>query len=346
MSFVFLSQDLYYFLTLLLGILCHRKRKRVYTKVNKGGIEMTNVITTENLTKRYKQQAALNQVNMQIHQGDVYGLIGRNGAGKTTLMKMICRQIRPTAGKIRIQGQDVTTKDDSQLRIGTLIEAPGFYPDLTAKQNLDLKCQLYGIRRPGYIEELLQLVNLSEAKNLKKKTKKFSLGMKQRLGLALALVGDPDILLLDEPTNGMDPQGIIEFRQTILKLNRERNITVMISSHILGELSKFINRIGIINEGNLVKEADMKEINDLNRDYIRINSQNLAELVSHLEESLQISQMKQVDAQEIRIYEHLDNPALITHELIKAGILFDQLVVEKSSLEDYYINLTGGSANA
>ncbi|MGF3073582.1 ABC transporter ATP-binding protein [Facklamia sp. P13069] len=306
---------------------------------------MESILKSENLCKAYNNQFALNNVSMNVQSGDIYGLIGRNGAGKTTLMKIINRQILPTSGKVWIQDQEMAKNDHFQVRIGTLIEAPGLYMGLTAGQNLELKCKLYGIRRDNYIEELLNLVGLPISQVKKKKVKKFSLGMKQRLGLALALVGDPDLLLLDEPTNGMDPQGISEFRETILKLNSERHITVVISSHILGELAKLTTRIGIINEGTLLKEADMEELNQINQDFIRIKGGDQAQIMAHLQEKLDLQQIKQVSDSELRVYEHLDNPSVISHELIRSGILFEQLVVERASLEDYFIRLTGGHNN-
>lgn len=305
---------------------------------------MTNIIESQGLTKHYKKHIALDGVNINVQEGDVYGLIGRNGAGKTTLMKIINRQIRSSEGKLWIQGQDISVRDNHSLRIGSLIEAPGFYPDMSAQANLQLKCDLFGIRRPGYVDELLDLVDLRDVKN--KKIKNFSLGMKQRLGLALALVGDPDILILDEPTNGMDPQGIRDFRQTILKLNHERNITVIISSHILGELAKFINRVGIIHEGRLMREASMESLYASNQDFIRVMGADQERMVSYLEETINLRDYKSISPTELRIFEHLDDPGLVSHALIRGGILFDQLVLENSSLEDYYMNLTGGHDHA
>ena len=301
---------------------------------------MKAIIEAYNLSKKYKDHLALDQVNMTVHQGDVYGLIGRNGAGKTTLMKIINRQILASQGNLSIQGAPISQKDTSQLRIGTLIEAPGFYPNLSAYDNLKLKCKLFGIQRKNYEEELLDLVNLLDAKD--RKVGNYSLGMKQRLGLALALVGDPDILLLDEPTNGMDPQGIVEFRETILRLNQDRNITVMISSHILGELYKFVNRIGIIHEGKLIKEVSKQALDIENQDHIRIMSQNIPKIISFMEEELGITDFKIVSDQEIFVYESLENPEKICHGLIKANILFDSFYLEQASLEEYFMNLTGG----
>lgn len=305
---------------------------------------MQNVIETINLTKQYGKVKALDQVSVNVAQGDIYGLIGRNGAGKTTLMKIINRQIIPSEGKLSVLGEEISKRDNLNLRIGTLIEAPGLYPDLTAYQNLALKCQLVGYQFNGYIDSLLELVNLAHTG--KKKVKNFSLGMKQRLGLAIALVGNPDVLLLDEPTNGMDPQGIAEFRETILKLNQERKITIVISSHILGELSKFINKLGIIHEGKLLREECLNDFESENRDRIILKAQDLNPIVAYLEEHLQLKAFKVVSPHELYIFEHLTQPELISHGLIQAGILFDLFYLERFSLEDMFLNLTGGVHHA
>ncbi|MCR8969413.1 ATP-binding cassette domain-containing protein [Facklamia sp. 7083-14-GEN3] len=306
---------------------------------------MTTILKSENLSKKYKNELALFNVSINVQSGDIYGLIGRNGAGKTTLMKIINRQIHASSGKIWIHGQDISKKDNYDIRIGTLIEAPGLYNDLTAHQNLELKCIACGIRRSNYVSEILSLVGFKSSQINKKKVRNFSLGMKQRLGIALALVGDPDILLLDEPTNGMDPQGMNEFRELIIKLNRERHLTIIISSHILGELSKYTSRIGVIHRGKLIKEMSNDELNQINQDYIRIIGKDHAKIISHLQEKLSIKYLKQVSDVELRVYEHLDNPAIISHELIQSGILFEQISIERSSLEEFFIDVTGGQAN-
>lgn len=304
---------------------------------------MQAVIESANLSKDYQGHLALDQVDFHVYPGDVYGLIGRNGAGKTTLMKVINRQIH-YQGRLIVQGKELSAKDSHSLRIGSLIEAPGFYPQLSAYENLNLKCILFGIQRPNYIEELLTMVQLDQAGN--KKVKNFSLGMKQRLGLALALVGDPDILLLDEPTNGMDPQGIVDFRRIIHRLNVEKNITVIISSHILGELSKLVNRIGIIDQGRLIKEANMDALRKENQDHITITGSNLSQVVTHLEEHFNLTKYIMVTPTELHIFEFLDQAPSLIHQLIKSGILFDSFTVDQASLEDYFMKLTGGQVHA
>ena len=223
---------------------------------------MENILSAELLTKEYKDVKAVDSINLHINQGDIYGFIGRNGAGKTTTLKMISGLAKPTSGSFSLFGipyeELVAKKAFSQ--VGRLIEAPGLYLDMSAFDNVYLKCICMGIRDKSYAKDLLRLVDLDP--NSKKKTKGFSLGMKQRLGIAIALVGEPKLIILDEPTNGLDPQGILEIRETILKLNREKGITFIISSHILGELSKMATRYGIIDNGKLIKELTAEELNE------------------------------------------------------------------------------------
>lgn len=223
---------------------------------------MENILSAELLTKEYKDVKAVDSINLHINQGDIYGFIGRNGAGKTTTLKMISGLAKPTSGSFSLFGipyeELVAKKAFSQ--VGCLIEAPGLYLDMSAFDNVYLKCICMGIRDKSYAKDLLRLVDLDP--NSKKKTKGFSLGMKQRLGIAIALVGEPKLIILDEPTNGLDPQGILEIRETILKLNREKGITFIISSHILGELSKMATRYGIIDNGKLIKELTAEELNE------------------------------------------------------------------------------------
>lgn len=221
---------------------------------------MDNILKTELLTKQYKKVKAVDSINLHLNEGDIYGFIGRNGAGKTTTLKMIAGLAKPTSGSFSLFGipyeELISKKAFSQ--VGCLIEAPGMYGDMSAFDNVYLKCICIGIKDKEYARNLLKLVDLDP--HSKKKSKNFSLGMKQRLGIAIALVGDPKLIILDEPTNGLDPQGILEIRETILKLNKEKGITFIISSHILGELSKMATRYGIIDNGKLIKEMTSEEL--------------------------------------------------------------------------------------
>ena len=211
---------------------------------------MTAILRTNHLTKRYNNRAVVNDLSMTIHEGDIYGFIGKNGAGKTTLIRMITGLASPSDGNILLFGSPELKVGRSA--IGTVIESPALYPGMTARQNLIVQCKLQGIRDESQADAILTLVGLDDTGH--KKAKDFSLGMRQRLAIAIALIGSPRLLILDEPTNGLDPEGIKEVRELILKLNRDRKITVLISSHILGELSKFATRYGIIHHGKLIEE--------------------------------------------------------------------------------------------
>jgi len=219
---------------------------------------MDYILKTYNLTKRFKNQIAVNEVNVKIKKGDIYGLVGKNGAGKTTLMKMIVGLSEPTNGKIELFEKNELS--NGRKRIGCIIEMPALYPNMTAEQNLSIQATLIGNNDENEIEEILGLVGLKEVR--KKKVENFSLGMKQRLGIGIALIGNPEFLILDEPVNGLDPIGVREIRNLILKLNSECGITILISSHILSELYKIANVFGIINEGNLVSEIPKKYLDN------------------------------------------------------------------------------------
>ncbi len=216
---------------------------------------MSILVQTKQITKKYKAHEAVSDVSITVLQGQIYGLIGKNGAGKTTLLKLISGLIKPTSGNVVFSA---LPSSQSEYRIGALIEAPGFYPNMTGYENLKAQSLCLGLRYSRQqIEELLDLVGLLYAKN--KKVKAYSLGMKQRLGIALSLIGNPDILILDEPINGLDPEGIIEIRNIVTRLNRERNMTIIISSHILDELAKVATNFCIIHSGRVILEKSKEE---------------------------------------------------------------------------------------
>ena len=218
---------------------------------------MEEILTTKDIVKKYGTRTVLNKINMNIHKGDIYGFIGKNGAGKTTFMRTVLSLTPKDSGEVRLFG-DKSIKDVG-LKIGSLIESPGLYKNASAYENLKRFSILYGADE-NKINEILELVGLSDTG--KRKTKDFSLGMRQRLGIAIALLGDPEFLLLDEPVNGLDPEGIKDIRDVILKLNKEKNITFLISSHLLDELSKVVTRYGIIDNGVLIEEIDAKKLKE------------------------------------------------------------------------------------
>ena len=301
------------------------------------------VLRTTNLTKQFKSYKAVNEVNMHIKKGAIYGFIGRNGAGKTTFLKMISGLSSPTSGEIELFGLTGPDRRKVLDRVGVLIEAPGLYLDMTAFDNLKLKAVCMGIYKKAYVEEILKLVGLADVE--KKKVKDFSLGMKQRLGIGMALIGEPDLLVLDEPINGLDPQGIHEVRETILKLNKEKHITVIISSHILEELSKLVTNYGIIHNGILVEELTKEELQEKCEERIRIKADDVKRACTVLEE-YGITKYKVTDNKTIRVYERLHEVAQINAVLVKNNILVNSIGLHNESLESYFMNLTGGTVNA
>ena len=217
------------------------------------------VLETKNLTKKYSKSAVVDDLNICIRKGDIYGFIGKNGAGKTTTIKMVAGLAAPTSGEVNLFGGG--SLSEGRKRIGTIIENPAIYPYMSARQNIEVQCILKGVQDKAVVDQILDIVGLSGVGN--KKAKKFSLGMKQRLAIALALVGSPEFLILDEPINGLDPTGIRDVRELILKLNKEAGITILISSHILGELMKIATCYGIIKDGKLVKQITAEELDDI-----------------------------------------------------------------------------------
>ncbi len=301
------------------------------------------LLCTRNLTKRFGRYYAVNQVNLHIKRGAVYGFIGRNGAGKTTCLKMICGLASPTQGEIEIFGRTGAQLSDVRRRMGCLIENPGLYGNMTAAENLTLKCKLLGIKKQGYVEEVLETVGLSDVG--KKKTKHFSLGMKQRLGIGIALVGEPDFLVLDEPVNGLDPQGIAEIRSLIQYLQKEKNMTVLISSHILEELSKIATDYGIIHEGNLLQEITREELMEKCSERIELTIDQ-PELALPVLDGMGLHNYQVVDASHIHVYERLEDSAQINQVLTRAGIPVKGLTITSEELESYFLSLTGGVSHA
>lgn len=300
------------------------------------------LLSTNGLTKIYGHQKAVDHVDIHIEQGAIYGFIGRNGAGKTTFMRMISGLASPTSGEISLFGYTGKSLSKVRSRIGCLIEQPGLYGNMTAYENLNIKCRLFGIHDPKYIQNILECVGLADTG--KKKTKKFSLGMRQRLGIALALVGEPDLLVLDEPINGLDPQGIAEVRETLLQLNQEKNITILISSHILEELSKLSTHYGIIHHGTLLQELTHEELMKRcsERIEIQLNSPKTALPVL---DRLGFTNYEVVDSSHIYVFERLNESAILNMELAKSGVEVKGLSVTSETLESYYLNLTGGTEN-
>lgn len=303
---------------------------------------MEYVLRTEELTKSFSGHRAVDCVSLHIRRGEIYGFIGRNGAGKTTFMKMISGLSTPTEGAITLFGAKGAEARRHQSRIGNLIEAPGLYPSMTGVQNLHCKSLALGIHKPGYEQELLDIVGLHDVG--KKKVKNYSLGMKQRLGIAMALVGGPDFLILDEPINGLDPQGIAEIRDVLLRLKHEQNMTIMISSHILEELSKIADTFGIIHNGRLIQELTAEELMTKCSDYIELRTDDTAR-ASTVIEQMGFGEYKVTGEDVICIYDQLERSGELTRELVQAGCNVRALQVQQEKLEDYFLKITGGEWN-
>ncbi|SCW43300.1 ABC-2 type transport system ATP-binding protein [Ruminococcaceae bacterium YRB3002] len=295
---------------------------------------MDYILTTQDLTKMYGKVYAVKDINLHIKPGEIYGLIGRNGAGKTTIMRVISGLSSATSGSYELHGEN-------KNGVGVLIEAPGIYPNKSAKENIRLKCIAMGCNDEAYIDDLLLTVGLENTGN--KKAGSFSLGMRQRLGIALALVGDPKVIVLDEPINGLDPQGIVEVRKTLEKLKEEKGITIMISSHILDELSKLADTFGIIHEGRLIDEFNMQDLQERCGEYVMVstdNNEKALELISGMG-------YKDVNIDEgmIKISDGIEDTIAINKKLVSNNIGVKEIFIKSTSLEDYYLSMTGGNHN-
>ena len=303
---------------------------------------MNYILQTNNLTKKYKNFHALNGLTMHVPKGSIYGLVGKNGAGKTTLIRLICGLQEPTSGDFTLYGIDNGSKDiaNSRRHMGAVVESPAVYMDMTAEENLKQQYRILNIPSFDTIPELLKLVGLENTG--KKKVKNFSMGMKQRLGIAVALVGDPDFLVLDEPINGLDPQGIIEMRELILRLNRERQITILISSHILDELSRIATHYGIVDGGHMVKEMTAEELETACRKHMQIEVTDIAVLTRVLDEMEIAYQI--LSESKAEIYEKVNITRLVL-ALANEGCEVLSINEKEESLESYFISLMGGGQN-
>lgn len=303
---------------------------------------MEYVLRTFGLTRRYKGVPVVDGVNMNIRRGEIYGFVGRNGAGKTTVMRLVCGLIAKSGGAYELFGKPDTSSAvlAARRRTGAIIETPSVYPEMTAERNLTEQCLTLGIGTEG-IPGLLDYVGLGSAG--KKKARNFSLGMRQRLGIAMSLVGSPDFLILDEPVNGLDPQGIVEIRELLLRLNREKGITILISSHILGELSKLATCYGFIEKGKLLKEISAADLEEACRKSVRIEVNSVEKLPLILERGLGICDFKILSPTEAEIYENvkIGELALALHA---GGVELLRVREKDEDLEGYFLNLVGGAA--
>lgn len=303
------------------------------------------IVKTHNITKKYGEQLSNDNINITINKGEIYGLIGRNGAGKTTLIRMITGLSHKTSGEVELFGKSSENElNQGRRMIGSLIESPAFYGGMTARENLEVSRLVRNIPGKECIDEVLKLVGLQDTG--KKKFKDFSLGMKQRLGIANAMLGNPRLLILDEPINGLDPMGIVEIRKLLKKINKEKDVTILISSHILGELSELATCYGIINSGKLVEEITVAELNEKCKQYIELIVDDASRSTALLEKELSITDYEVLENNRIKIFSNLDSVGLINSTLSKKGILIEKIGLKGENLEEYFMNKVGGANNA
>ncbi|HIT07504.1 MAG TPA: ABC transporter ATP-binding protein [Candidatus Merdivicinus faecavium] len=297
------------------------------------------IFASHQLTKRYRD-LAVDHITLEIKPGQIFGLVGKNGAGKTTLIRMITGQTFPTSGDFTLFGQSGEANlNKMRRRIGCMVETPSFFPYLSAQENLEFYRIQRGIPGRETVNTLLRQVGLADTG--KKKFKNFSLGMKQRLGLALALLGNPDFLVLDEPINGLDPMGIVEFRDVLLQLNREHGTTILISSHILSELANLATDYAFVDSGRLLEQISAAEIRAKCRDCLEIAINNAPQAAAILENA-GITDFEVLPGSTIRLYSHIDDPQTISGLLVNGGVALLSINTHTSNLEDYFLNLMGG----
>ncbi len=300
------------------------------------------VLRTHQLTKRYKHQLALDKVDAAIKKGSIYGFIGQNGAGKSTLIKLVMGLSFPTEGSVELFGHtQQRAQIEARRRIGAMIEGPALYPQMTAADNLEAHRLLKGIPGRDCVERVLRIVGLQDTG--KKKALNFSLGMKQRLGLAIALLGDPEFLILDEPINGLDPMGVVEIRELLQRLNREYGITILISSHILSELYLLATHYGIIHKGRLLEQLTVQELSDKCQQYIHVKVDDPNRATTVIETELSTMDYEVMPSGVIKLYAYLDNPGQVSSVLAGQGLVIEQFMPMGQDLEAYFMNRIGGA---
>ncbi|MEO4052529.1 ATP-binding cassette domain-containing protein [Solibacillus sp. CAU 1738] len=299
------------------------------------------ILKTNDLTKVFNKHKVLQNVSIELREGRIYGLIGENGAGKSTLMKIISGISFPTEGSYELFGKSTEREIQAQRkRIASMIEQPAISPDMTAKGNLKYHRLMRGIPNEELEDEILQLVGLAHTN--KKKAKHFSLGMKQRLGIAIALLTNPELLILDEPVNGLDPMGVVEIRQLLRRLCEERQMTILISSHNLPELYQTTTDYIIIHKGQIIKQLTQQQLDDACRHYIRIGCTAPEHCASVLETVLATQNFQVMPDQTIKLYDYLDNLGLVSTTLFKNGVVITQFNLQGDTLENYFLTLIGG----
>ena len=299
---------------------------------------MDYIMETVGLRKSYKGNVVVNDVNIHVPKGAIYGFVGPNGAGKSTVMKMILNLIQPEAGEVQLFGEKVTDQSYEVFkRVGSIIENPYFYEKMTARQNLELHCDYMGFPNKERIDEVLQMVDLQNVEG--KQIRHYSLGMKQRLAIARAILAKPEFLILDEPINALDPEGIREMRNLFQRLNQEDETTIFISSHILSEVDLIADTIGIIQHGNLLAELPIEEIHKHQMEYISLQVDDVAHAATLLEQ-MDITNFSVLDQEFIRIYDSNISGKVLSKALIESGVGLESLGRKQDTLEDYFFQLT------
>lgn len=301
---------------------------------------MPYILETHHLTKTIDNKTLVNDVNIHVKKGEIYGFLGPNGAGKTTVMKMITNLWKPTEGSVELFGKKLTeTSYEVLKRMGSIIEFPTFYNHLSGRENLKLHCEYMGYHHPESVENALKILKLTDAAD--QAVKRYSLGMRQRLGIARAVLCRPELLVLDEPTNGLDPAGMKQIRELFSMLCTEYGITIIISSHLLSEIESIADTIGVINNGSIQKEISMKEISEMNTAYIELSVGNTKRAAYVLSDQLELGNFKIVDEHNIRIYDGKVTTKVISKALAMNDVEIHSIGSKSETLEDYFLKMTG-----
>ena len=323
---------------LIIKVRLHEKQ---FAKVIERKEAMEYIIETNNLTKQYGKQLSVDSLSIHVPKGKIYGLLGRNGAGKTTAMRMLLNLVRPTNGAILLFGKDyLENQKITYSKIGSIIESAGFYENLTGYENLQILSLLRGRHSKDMVNHALEIVGLE--KETSKTFANYSLGMKQRLGIAAAIMHKPELLVLDEPINGLDPIGIHEIREFLLKLCKDEGVTIFISSHVLDEIEQLADIIGVMHEGRLIEEVDMTKLLERNRQYVEFEVSNLSFATRLLEEQFKISDYITHNDKTIRIFDCLEKRGDINRCFIEKSLVVTKVNISSEKLEDYFSSLIGG----
>ena len=305
---------------------------------------MEYILQTNQVSKTIGGKSLVSNIDLHVKKGEIYGFLGLNGAGKTTMMKMITNLWKPTAGSIEIFGEVLTPKSYAVLKkVGSIIEFPTFYEHMTGRENLQFHCKYMGFSKSGSIEKALALLDMTEAAD--KPVKSYSLGMKERLGIARAILCEPELLILDEPTNGLDPAGMKQIRELLKKLCAEQGITIMVSSHILSEIENIADTVGIIHHGQMMKEISTRDIEEANQNYIELAVTDNQKAALVLNEKLGLTNFKAVEDSKFRIYEQTATPQAVAKALVLNDVDIVAIGKHMETLEDYFLKLTGEVGN-